>query len=635
MFGDEKNKIEELKKTLYSRQNFKADNPIHNLPRKTYEVKDVWTPPVESIKEYKRPWPIGKILVWFSIIFFLVAVGIAGFVYYNGYNTISADNVVINITGLTTIDAGRNATFAIAIDNKNQVDLQDAYLSIVYPDGARRDTSQTEPLVKDRISLGTVASGTHLDRTFSAVFFGLEGSQEKFEVVLEYHVLGSDNLFAKNKDYFFVLGAGPVSMTVTHVEQVNSGQDISFTVEITSNSTTVLGNVALNVSYPIGFGFKSATPTASINNSVWQLGDIAPGDSKIITIVGKLEGQENEQRAFKFNVGISNPADTQQIATVFYSGTEMVEIQKPFIGLDMAFDGSTVSTFPTYAGNVINVVLSYSNNTVVPLVDGVIKIKLDGAILDKSSVVSAQGSYQSTDNTITLDKRVVPELDVLNPGDQGIVQFNFKTLPFSKGALYAKSSQKISFITNVSATQVSSGGTMPVSSAITRNVVVNSNVSLEAKAFYNESTFKNTGPIPPKAEKTTTYTVSWVISNTFNNLSDVNVSAVLPSNVKFLNNISPQNEVLTYNEVSGEVDWSVGNIKTNTGYISAPRQVSFQVSVLPSLTQIGSVLTLIGDSTLKATDTFTGVNLAAVADSLSTDIVNDSGYKYGQGVVVK
>ena len=138
---DAKNKIEELKKTLYSRENFKPDNPVHDLPRKTYEVNNVWTPPIVQIQKPKSHWPLGKILIWFSIIFFVVAVGIAGFVYYNGYNTISADNVDISITGPTTIDAGRDATMAISIDNKNKIDLQDAYLNIEYPDGARRSAS--------------------------------------------------------------------------------------------------------------------------------------------------------------------------------------------------------------------------------------------------------------------------------------------------------------------------------------------------------------------------------------------------------------------------------------------------------------------------------------------------------------
>lgn len=635
MFVDDKNKIEELKKTLYSRQNFKMDNPMHDLPRKTYEVNNTWMPPIDVTNKNKKHWPIAKILIWFSVVFFLVAVAIAGFVYYNGYNTITADNVDISIVGPTIIDAGRNTVMAIAIDNKNQVDLQDAVLNIEYPEGARRDSSQTEPLVQDRITLGNIASGAHMDRTVSAVFFGLEGGQEKVKITLEYHVLGSASLFAKNKDYLFTLGAGPVSMSVTHAGKINSGQDISFTVVVTSNSTATLSNVALNAVYPFGFSFKRAVPAASLDNMVWQLGNLAPGDSKTVTIVGKLEGQENEQRAFKFNVGLSKPSDARQISTVFYSGTETVAVEKPFIGLDMTFDENAVSTYSTYAGDVVSVALSYSNNMSVPLTDGVIMMKLDGAILDKGNVSVVKGFYQSADNTIMWDKRTVPDLANLNPTDHGTVQFTFKTLPFTSGSSYAKSSQKISITANVAATQVALGQTTPISSAIARSVVVNSDIILIANALYSGGSFKNTGPIPPKAEKATTYTINWAILNTFNNTSNVTVSAVLPSYVKFLNNISPQNEAVTYNEVSGEVVWNVGNIKTNTGYASAPRQVSFQVSISPSLTQVAKVPILIGGSTLKATDTFTGVDLSAVAGLLSTDIVNDPNYVYGQGVVSK
>jgi hypothetical protein len=320
---------------------------------------------------------------------------------------------------------------------------------------------------------------------------------------------------------------------------------------------------------------------------------------------------------------------------MFYADTKIVSIQKPFIGLDMAFNGDKVTTHPTYAGEIVAVTLSYSNNMPTTLTDATISVKFDGAILDKSAVGSIGGFFQSANNTITWDKRTVPGLATLNPGDGGQLQFTFKTLPFVSGSSYTKSSQKVLLSTNVAATKISSNGTVPIASSITRNVVINSNIMVKADAFYKSGPFKNTGLIPPKAEKPTTYTITWSISNSFNNASNVVVSAVLPSNVEFINSVSPQGESLTYNEVSNEVSWNVGNIKTNTGYVSAPRQVSFQVSLLPSLTQVGSSAMLLGDTKLKATDTFTNVSLSALANSLTTDTINDSGYVHGQGTVVK
>ena len=634
MFPEDKNRIENLKKTLYSRENFKPDNPIHNLSPQQNDVNGAWRAPIVPIQKTKKSWPLIKILVWFSIIFFLIAVGIAGYVFYSGSNTVSADNVNVTINGPTTVDAGRLATIQIGIDNKNQLDLQDAYLDVEYPDGSRRSSGDTDPLTSDRIPLGTVASGAHIDKTISAVFFGLQNTAENIKISVEYHVLGSSSIFAKSKDYTFSLGAGPVSMTVTHATQVNSGQDISFSIVTTSNSATTLSGLSLNVLYPFGFTFKSAIPSASRSNSVWQIGDLAPGASKTITIVGRLEGQENEQRAFKFNVGLANPADMSQIATIFYGDTENVSIQKPFIGLGMTFNGDNASsTYAANAGDTTNIVLSYSNNMSVPIVDATINLTINGAILDKSSVSPVVGFYQSASNIITWDKRTIPELGLLNPGDSGTVQFAFKTLPFSAGALYTKSSQKVTLAANVTATQVNAGGTTAIASSLNRSVLVNSNISLASSAMYNSGPFKNTGPIPPKAEKETTYTITWAVTNTFNNASNVTVSAVLPSYVKFLNNFNPQNEPLTYNPVSGEVDWNVGNIKTNTGFGTTPRQVSFQVSILPSLTQAGSAPILVGQSTLKANDAFTGTLLTSATDQLTTEITTDPQYRSGIGTV--
>ena len=183
-------------------------------------------------------------------------------------------------------------------------------------------------------------------------------------------------------------------------------------------------------------------------------------------------------------------------------------------------------------------------------------------------------------------------------------------------------------------TQVNSGVTSAISSAISRDVYVNSNISLASNVNYNFGPFKNTGPIPPKVGKETTYTVTWKINNTFNNASNVVVSAVLPSYVKFLNNISPSNEPLTYNPVSGEVDWAVGNIKTDTGYNNiSPRQVSFQVSIVPSVTQVGSVPILVGLSSLSGIDAFTGSTLKSTFDSVTTEVMTDPLYTNSEAMV--
>jgi hypothetical protein len=66
--------------------------------------------------------------------------------------------------------------------------------------------------------------------------------------------------------------------------------------------------------------------------------------------------------------------------------------------------------------------------------------------------------------------------------------------------------------------------------------------------------------VPPKVDNPSTYTIIWDIDNTANAVSDAEVTATLPPYVKWLNKVSPAGENITYNQNSGLVTWTVGDV---------------------------------------------------------------------------
>jgi hypothetical protein len=99
--------------------------------------------------------------------------------------------------------------------------------------------------------------------------------------------------------------------------------------------------------------------------------------------------------------------------------------------------------------------------------------------------------------------------------------------------------------------------------------------------------------------------------------------------------VSPETENVDYNADTGVVKWNVGNVAAWAGTISPAREVSFQVSFLPSVDKIETTPSLIGEAVLYAKDNFT---LATVNDSfsaLNTQLSNDPYFKSGADVVVK
>ena len=70
-----------------------------------------------------------------SVIFCLIAVGVGAYLFFNGKNLISADNIDVTIDGPVSVPGGEPVSFDIGIINKNNVDLQLVDMTVNFPAG--------------------------------------------------------------------------------------------------------------------------------------------------------------------------------------------------------------------------------------------------------------------------------------------------------------------------------------------------------------------------------------------------------------------------------------------------------------------------------------------------------------------
>jgi hypothetical protein len=91
----------------------------------------------------------------------------------------------------------------------------------------------------------------------------------------------------------------------------------------------------------------------------------------------------------------------------------------------------------------------------------------------------------------------------------------------------------------------------------------------------------------------------------------------LPSYVTWANVIS-SGDTITYNANTREALWRIGNLDANASVDAA-----FQLSFLPSVSQVGTVPTLVGEQSLRATDRFTGTVVRTTAGALTTRLPED------------
>lgn len=600
-------------------------------------VKTAWDRPKEEVespvlnKKYENHSMsfFTKLLIA-SCIFCIIALGIGSYIFFNGGNLISANNIDISINGPVSVPSGEPVSFDINVTNKNNVDLELADLTVNFPDGTVQPGDPSQELHTYQHLIGDLAAGASSKQTVTAIVYGEENLQKELNVTVTYKVKGSTSLFTKDFAYDLLVNSSPINLTITSFKEITSGQEFDVKADIKSNSKDVLKNVLLKATYPFGFTYMSASPAPLSDAGLWNIGDIPPGGERIVTIHGKLTGEDSDVRAFHFALGTQSSKDSRAIGTQFMTTEQDITLQKPFVSLTVNVDsddgtGDHIGQFTQPE----HVEVNWYNNLAVPVSNAEIHVKLSGNAYDKTKVQPGNAYFNSGNDEIVWNQQTNPELASLGAGDSGKVSFSITpTDKSTPGSPVANPNIVVSSSVSGNRTEESNVPTALTATAA-RNIKISSSLALSGRIVRSTGPFANTGPIPPKAEQATTYTVVWTVDNGANPIGSGVVSAVLPTYVKWLGNISPSTEDVAYDPHTGTVTWTIGAMTAYTANASRRREVDFQIALTPSVSQVGQSPTLVNQAKFTAVDNYTSANLTATQDILTTRFSTDPTYSEG------
>jgi hypothetical protein len=631
--SDKRSSLERLKKGLYSRRDPFGEAPRHDVHLQATEVADSWDSEEkpEVVAEPPKFRKVYKIVFLASTIFFAVALAVGLSVFYGGSNLVSVDNVNILVEGPASIAGGEPLSLTVAVTNTNATPIELVDLIAEYPNGAKNPENVSEDLSRVRISLGTIESQSSVQRTLSSLMFGEEGALRDIKFTAEYRTADSNAIFYKEKTYHVTISSSPVLVSVDALDKVLSGQSSEISVTVSSNTTAPVKDLLLSLDYPFGMAVSTASPQPTFGNNIWRIGDLAPGAKRTFKITATLSGEDGEDRSVRANVGIRSQTNEREIATTIIARTHTFTLEKPFLGLDLVFDGihGDLSAVP---GRSIRTELIWTNNSASKITNAKIVAKLSGTALDKNSVVSTDGYYDSSANTITWQAGRTSSLDTIAPGDSDRVSFSFRSITASPGESLLNPVITVSVSAEGSRTD-DTGAPANITAAATQSVKLVSNLALAARLLRTQGPIVNSGPVPPRVDQETTYTVLWTITNTSNVITGAKVEATLPPYVKWTGAFTPTDSNITYDPASGNVTWLAGDISQNANIGTGAKQVAFQVSLMPSANQIGSAPMVVGSATLTGTDVFTGASLQNTASLLSTRTATDLLFKAGDEIV--
>jgi len=626
--------IEELKKKLYERDGGDFKVRRSNLAPYYKSVNKTWREQ-PGVVPTKAPGSIWLKVLGFSFVFFLITIGAAWYIFSQNKNVVSDKNIEISINGPVSVKAGDELDLQIAFTNKNTVAIGQAVLTTVWPAGSRDPDNITKSSTYSSQDIGQINAGETVNIVTKAIVYGKENDILDVKLTMGYHLAGSNTLFEKEVTYRLKINASPVDLRVAIPSEINSNQELSLDLKITANSDKPLNNILLEVIYPPGFQFKSASVPPTYDSRKWLLGDLQPGVERTITIKGVIEGQAEELKSFQVRTGIKDTVQEQTIAVVYNDFFKTLTIKKPFLGIAFVDTNSLDKTTFTLKSSELGFYnINWVNNLPVKIKDVQVVVHLTGNALNKTSVSAKNGYYSSVANTVTWDKNTIAELGSVEPGATGQLNLNFGSLPLLVEGKDLRNPQIYVDITIIG-TRVSEGfSNEKVQTDLSRIIKMDSVVLVDAKTFYKDGPLTNTGPIPPRVDIPTTYTLTWVLQNSSNDVSNSSMETTLPLGVEWVGLTSPTNEMVSYNNQSRKVTWDVGLVKAGIGGPIPLRTASFQVSLVPSISQLDSTVKLTNDVIFKGLDTFSGSNLLIRKGSMIT-ILGDIGSIQRNGVVIK
>lgn len=626
---NQKSKLEKLEQKLYSVDGI-ASRERSNLKKQNYTVENSWDD-LENKNDFQFP---KKRISFFSVVlilaavFFIGSLSYASFIFFNGNQSVSGNDVDVKIIGPVSVGGGESLSIDAIVSNNNKVPLELVDLFAEYPEGSKNPENISEDLRRINLDLGTLSAGSVTRQTVKVALFGEEGANKKVDFILQYRIPGSNAIFEKKKTFEIALNATPIRLSVSGLEQISAGQPIELTVKFNSNSVQSLKNVMIVAEYPFGFKYEKSDLKPKYDNNVWVFDELKPNQEVEFKISGTIEGQNQEDRIFRFNTGLVKENSPQEIGVLFGTDMHQVQINKSFVGLVLNVNKNPASVVAVESGKYNEGEVVFTNNTNDAIKNLEIKLQLIGSVLDENSITVSNGFYRSIDNTIVWNKESNVLFANVAPRQTQRLSFRFKTTDLSNGKTNILNPQ-IDVTTKISGVRISSNNSEEsVSSDSFKNIKVLSDTPVYAYTNYDKGPLKNYGPIPPKVDTPTSYTVEWNVSNNSNDLENAQITATLPSYVSWKNNFNPSPENINYDSVSRKLTWNIGNVSAGTGYTQIAKQIYFQVEILPSTTQKGKKLDLLDDVIFTAKDTFTRTNISKVVTAPTTLI---RGYPIADG----
>lgn len=558
--------------------------------------------------------------------FFIVAgigltIVLAAFVGYTVFFTRST--VSFEIVGPRHLTAGEATQITLRIANHTGVKLAEGTVVIEFPQGASLADPAGESLgpLRQRIAVEEIPAGGVLQKDLRVTFFGPRDSPQRIGGSFLYRPENIQSRLNRQADFTATIVRVPVAVTVDAPSEVGTGKEFTMTIAVDTEAAVPITHMVLGIDFPADFNLTSADPPSSSSGPHrWLLPDLTAGTSTAITLHGTVRGEPEEVKPFRVRLGRYDA-----IANHWLSLSEAVvgvKIASPLLLVQTTIGGNREGALT--AGERVEGQVLFKNSLPQSIQNVTVTLSFPEKFVELGTVRADGGFYDAIGRAITWNPASNSRLKELTPGGEDTLAFSFVL----KAALPIRTFADKNFFLPLTAT-IDTGTPPPDYRGVvlayreTAEFKIISRLNLTARAAFSDGPVRNTGPLPPKVGRATTYTVFLELGNGGNDVGDVTVAARLPGNVEF-RNVLDGGSALEFNPASRELSWRVGRLGAGTGVLRPHLKTAFQVVLTPAANQAGDAPPLLTDILARGRDTFADTSLEARANDLTTELRGDT-----------
>ncbi len=544
------------------------------------------------------------------IIISALVIGVIGFWFYQR-NVYSKEILKLEILGPEATELAQEIEYTVKYKNNGNVRLEEPQLVFVLPDYSLVGEGEN---LKKEITLEDIYPGQEQTFAFKARLLGKEGDLKKAQAWLSYRPKNLKARYESTTSHTTQIKSVPLTLEFDLPSKIDSGKELRFNLNYFSNTDYPLANLGIKIEYPADFEFLSSRPK-SLEEGDFEIGLLNKAQGGRIEITGNLKGELGEQKQFKAQLGT-------------WQDGEFVVLKESIRGVEIVtsslYISQQINNNPQYvasAGDTLHYEIFFKNIGNDALGNLFLVARLEGELFDLSTLKATAGDFEAGDNSIVFDWRKVPNLQFLDVGEEGKVEFWVELKDDWSIANINDKNQVLRSKISLSQAQ---------KEFVTK---VNSKLAVAQKGYYQDEVFGNSGPIPPAFGQQTTYTIIWQAKNYYNDVKNIKVKATLGNGVSLTGNIFPEDSPLTFDSVSREVVWKMEGLDAGSGVLDPGPSVSFQIVFTPASSQRGQTPNIIGEAQITGEDQFTELLVSAKSPAINTTLPDDDMVSPSQGIV--